>query len=111
MNGQDTTASSTRETRDLLQHHFSSQEGIKLVVTRPLERSDDPDGGTASSEMAERYKKLSSTLSIRLESQNVEVEHWRQECNRYTLHLTSCQLHKIFHLFTDTYVSVFIMTG
>jgi len=82
VNGQDTTSCSTRETKELLQKHFHSQEGLKVVVTRPFSGSDDPNAGAPSGEIVERYKKLSSSLSLRLESQNVEVEHWRQECSR-----------------------------
>ncbi len=77
MNGHDTTTSSTRDTRELLQKHFNSQEGLRVVVTRPCTDKDDPDGGAS----AEMYKKLLS-LNVRFESQNAEVEHWRQECNR-----------------------------
>ncbi len=79
MNGHDTTTISTRDTRELLQKHCNSQEGLRVVVTRPFTDEDDPDGGASSTEM---YKKLSSSLNVRLESQSAEVEHWRQECNR-----------------------------
>ncbi len=77
--GHDTTTSSTRDTRELLQKHFNSQEGLRVVVTCPFIDEDDLDGGASSAEM---YKKLSSSLNVRLESQNAEVEHWRHECNR-----------------------------
>ncbi len=56
MNGHDTTTISTRDTRELLQKHCNSQEGLRVVVTRPFTDEDDPDGGASSTEM---YKKLS----------------------------------------------------
>lgn len=82
INDIDVTSMSPREVKDLLQRHYKEEEGVKIVVARPVS-SEDTDNEGATENVLERYKKLSSSLSVRLESQNVEVEHWRQECNRY----------------------------
>lgn len=77
----DVTTLSPREVGETLQRHYLEPEGLKIVVTRllnptVLEENDDSAG------VIERYKKLNSNLSVRLDTQNAEVEHWRQECNR-----------------------------
>lgn len=74
------TTKSPRETSKLLQHHYCSSGGLRIVVARILEDEDKKEDSSAN--IIERYHKLNSSLSVRLESQNAEVEHWRQECNR-----------------------------
>lgn len=92
MNDSDATSKSTYQMGELLQRHFLSPEGLKLVVTRPLGPEDDKDDTSMTANMMERYRNLSSTLSVRLETQNAELDHWRQECNRYVhcTYLATC---------------------
>ena len=74
------TTFSPRETTELLQHHYH-QGGIKIAVARLLSPEGGlRDEGEEQAEVIERYKKLNSSLSVRLDSQNAEAEHWRQEC-------------------------------
>ena len=82
MNDLDVTTKSAREMGELLQRHFLSPEGLKLVVTRLLIPDEGEDDTPMTATMVEKYKNLSSTLSVRLESQNVEMDHWRQEYSR-----------------------------
>lgn len=82
INDIDVTTLSPRELNELLHRHYGEAEGVKIVVAR-LFSSDDTDNGEGVDNVIDRYKKLNSSLSIRLESQNAEVDHWRQECNRY----------------------------
>ena len=66
---------------ELLQQHYQEAEGLKLVLARLLDPSlveGEDERGT----VIDRYKKLSSSLSLRLDTQNAETDHWRQECNR-----------------------------
>lgn len=54
-----------------------------MAVAR-LSSSELSDGeGEGQEEVIERYRKLNSSLSVRLDTQNAEVEHWRLECNRH----------------------------
>lgn len=81
VNGLNMTTKSPREVGETLQHHYLEPGGLKIVVARLL--NPTVMEGEDSSGVIERYKKLNSSLSVRLDSQNAEVEHWRQECNRY----------------------------
>ena len=81
INDTDVTTFSPRETTELLQKHYQ-QGGVKIAVARLLSDAADTEDG--QEHVLERYKKLNSSLSVRLDSQNAETEHWRQECNRYS---------------------------
>ena len=82
INDVDVTALPPREIDERLRRHYSEPEGIRIVVARPV-GSEETDNEEGAEYMIERYKQLSSSLSVRLEAQNAEVDHWRQECNRY----------------------------
>ena len=85
INETDVTTASPRETSELLQRHYREQGGARIVVARLLSVEGDEEGHSLA-DVIERYKKLNSTLNMRLDSQNAEVDHWRQECNRYKGH-------------------------
>lgn len=81
INDLDVTNSSQRETNELLQRYYHQEpEGLKIAVARLL--NSELMGEDVPTNMIERYKMLNSSLSVRIDSQNAEVEHWRQECNR-----------------------------
>ncbi len=81
INDFDVTTLSPREIKELLHRHYDEEEGVKIVVARPVSTEDTDNEGNMDT-VIERYKKLNSSLSVQLESQNAEVDHWRQECNR-----------------------------
>lgn len=71
---------SPREVNNLLQRHYQDTGGLKVVIVRLMNSEQMKEDSSAG--VIERYKKLNSSLSVRLDSQNAEVDHWRQECNR-----------------------------
>jgi hypothetical protein len=79
------TPLSPREIGKTLQHHYLEPGGLKIVVARLLNPALLEKMGDDSADVIERYKKLNSSLNVRLDSQNAEVDHWRQECNRCAL--------------------------
>lgn len=65
---------------------------MKMVVARPLD-SVSPDsvtsvpsgnGSPSTAASIEQYQKFNTSLNAKLEFQNAEVDHWKQECERYT---------------------------
>lgn len=72
---------SPREVNDLLQRHYQDTGGLKVVIVRLMNSEQMREDSSAG--VIDRYRKLNSSLSVRLDSQNTEVDHWRQECNRY----------------------------
>ena len=63
---------------------------MKIVVARPLDSVSpnsasfsSPEGGPPSTASAEQYQQLNTSLNAKLEFQSAEVDHWKQECDRY----------------------------
>ena len=86
INGTNVATKSHRETNKLLLHHHQQGAVMKIVVARPPDSlSPDntlapPDEDTTS---IEHYQKLNTSLNAKLEFQSAEVDHWKQECERY----------------------------
>lgn len=96
INGTDVATKSFRETNKLLLHHHQAGTTMKIVVARPLDslRHEEsglsqPDEGTQRRDSAERYQKLNASLKAKLDFQSAEVDHWKQECERYDSNLNS----------------------
>ena len=90
INGTNVASKSYRETNKLLQHHHQQGTTVKFVIARPLDLSTSetsgftpPDKGTPSTAAVEQYQKLNVSLNAKLEFQSAEVDHWKQECERF----------------------------
>ena len=85
INGTNVASKTHRETNKLLQHHHQEGIAMKIVVARPLE-SDfalSNDGSPSTAVTVEQYQKWNASLKAKLEFQNAEADHWKQECERY----------------------------
>ena len=89
INGTNVASKSHRETNKLLLHHHQQGTIVKLVVARPLDSLTPdnsfapPDEGTPSAASVGHYQRLNTSLNAKLEFQSAEVDHWKQECERY----------------------------
>ena len=107
INGTNVASKSYRETNKLLMHHHQTGNAVKMVVARPLDSvvSNDgsfslQDGGNTPVDSIEQYQKLNTSLNAKLEFQSAEVDHWKQECERYrpnischhTCRITQCHV-------------------
>ena len=88
INGANVASKSHRETNKLLQHHHQQGAMMKIVMARPLD-SFNPDNtplttpNNENETSIEHYQKLNTSLNAKLEFQGAEVDHWKQECERY----------------------------
>lgn len=86
INGTNVASKSHRETNKLLLHHHQQGAVMKIVVARPLD-SLSPDNTVApldeDTTSIEHYQKLNTSLNAKLEFQSAEVDHWKQEYERY----------------------------
>ena len=63
---------------------------MKIVVARPLDSLTldnnfvQPVEDTPSATPVDHYQKLNTSLNAKLEFQSAEVDHWKQECERYS---------------------------
>ena len=69
MNDYNVVHKSSLELEELLQQSILAPEGLKLVVARLLKPAESSDSESV-------------TLSVSLDSQDLEVEHWKQKCSR-----------------------------
>ena len=92
VNGTNVASKAHRETNKLLLHHHQQGAVMKMVVARPLDsfgpdnsRLAPPDNEDTETTSTEHYQKLNASLNAKLEFQSAEVDHWKQECERYVL--------------------------
>ena len=78
---------SHRETNKLLLQHCQQENAVKVVVARPVESQSPaippPPGGATGATSVEQQQTLNASLNAKLEFRNAEVEHWKQEYERY----------------------------
>ena len=94
INGRDVRSNTWREVGEFL---HTCNGTVKMVVSRylPAEENtsmDLPDypntsedgqvGGSPNGMVIARFKRLSTSLSMQLDSQSAETDHWREECER-----------------------------
>lgn len=89
INGTNVAAKSHKEINKILLQHHQQGTAMKIVVARPLDSLTldssfvPPDENTPSATSIEHYQKLNTSLNAKLEFQSAEVDHWKQECERY----------------------------